>query len=210
MKKTIFTLMLFVSACSNISQVGVLGNINNSERNKACMDMTQFKVLQVVEDGHALAFECNDGGHCYNNTVVLLTPQKGIDYYDDMIVGLPNEKCAIQDGVYRYETKNESIKTVPVIRYDYEYAPKDDAEKDKRFNETMNDLRDGCKAYMAQDKKTNNEKSMKKCDCFIDSFITTYQEITTKAYTDNEKNNVIKNMLKNAEKKCGTIPDYLK
>ena len=107
MKKTIFTLMLFVSACSNISQVGVLGNVNNSERNKACMDMTQFKVLQVVEDGHALAFECNDGDYCYNNTVVLLTPQNGIDYYDDMIVGLPDEKCAIQDGVYRYETKNK-------------------------------------------------------------------------------------------------------
>lgn len=88
--------MLFVSACSNISQVGILGNVNNSERNKACMDMTQFKVLQVVEDGHALAFECNDGDYCYNNTVVLLTPQKGIDYYDDMIVGLTSYFCILK------------------------------------------------------------------------------------------------------------------
>ena len=210
MKKTIFTLMLFVSACSNISQVGVLGNVNNSERNKACMDMTQFKVLQVVEDGHALAFECNDGDYCYNNTVVLLTPQKGIDYYDDMIVGLPDEKCAIQDGVYRYETKNKSIKTVPVIRYDYEYAPKNDAEKDKRFHETMNDLRDGCKAYMAQDKKTNNEKSMKKCDCIIDGIVTEYNEINTKEVTDAEADKIINNMQSKIEKKCGKIPDYLK
>lgn len=210
MKKTIFTLMLFVSACSNISQVGILGNVNNSERNKACMDMTQFKVLQVVEDGHALAFECNDGDYCYNNTVVLLTPQKGIDYYDDMIVGLPDEKCAIQDGVYRYETKNKSIKTVPVIRYDYEYASKDDTEKDKRFHETMNDLRDGCKAYMAQDKKTNNEKSMKKCDCIIDGIVTEYNEINTKEVTDAEADKIINNMQSKIEKKCGKIPDYLK
>ena len=127
-----------------------------------------------------------------------------------MIVGLPDEKCAIQDGVYRYETKNKSIKTVPVIRYDYEYAPKDDAEKDKRFHETMNDLRDGCKAYMAQDKKTNNEKSMKKCDCIIDGIVTEYNEINTKKLTDAEVDKIINNMQSKIEKKCGKIPDYLK
>lgn len=102
MKKTIFTLMLFVSACSNISQVGILGNVNNSERNKACMDMTQFKVLQVVEDGHALAFECNDGDYCYNNTVVLLTPQKGnyISACDGKeVVSSIKTQCTKMDGV---------------------------------------------------------------------------------------------------------------
>lgn len=210
MKKIIFTLVLLISACTNIPQVDVLDNIEKSERNKACMDMVRFKVLQVFADGYALAYECNDGKFCYNNTIVLLTPQPGVYYYDDMLVNIPEEKCAIQDGVYRYETKNESIKTVPIIQYDYEYEAKNDEEREKRFFETMDNLRFGCKNSMTQDKKTNNSKSMKKCDCFIDSFITTYKEMNTKNPSDKEKDKVIENMLKNAEKKCGSIPDYLK
>ena len=42
MKKIIFTLVLLISACTNIPQVDVLDNIEKSERNKACMDMVRF------------------------------------------------------------------------------------------------------------------------------------------------------------------------
>ena len=54
-EKNNFYFSLLISACTNIPQVDVLDNIEKSERNKACMDMVRFKVLQVFEDGYVLA-----------------------------------------------------------------------------------------------------------------------------------------------------------
>ncbi len=105
-------------------------DIPEKQKNKKCMDMEHFKIIQVFQDNSALAKKCDSISDKYCSfPVVLLTPQQGVDYYDDMYVGLPDNKCAVQDGVYRYETRQEIIKTVPRIKWDYKYPVK---KKNKR------------------------------------------------------------------------------
>lgn len=92
------------------------GESNFVKRNEKCMPMNRFKVFQVLGYNYALANECrpSDENYCFG-AVVLLTPQKGVDYYDDMFVNLPKDKCAVQYGVYVYETKAQTEKTVSRI-----------------------------------------------------------------------------------------------
>lgn len=44
-------------------------------------------------------------------------------------------KCAIQDGVYTYQPKKNGSKTVPRIRWEYEYSPKGEEDSMKKFYE---------------------------------------------------------------------------
>ena len=103
MKKIL--LLLFVSSlfsCTTITKDG-----------KECFNTQSFEVLQGLEGG-ALAYECpwydND---CDSNPLVHLTSPKDIDYYDEQKITSTSTTCWIQDGVYRYTTKNERKKTVP-------------------------------------------------------------------------------------------------
>lgn len=79
-------------------------------------------------------------GICFE-PIVLPSPQRGIDYYDDMYVSLPDNKCAVQDGTYKYETKNETIKTVPRIRWEYKYKPKNKDKALVQLEEYLEDLK---------------------------------------------------------------------
>lgn len=71
---------------------------------------TSFKVFQTL-DGGALASE--KGGYSansyYGNTVLLL----GDMFYDGQIVKM---RAPMQVGVYRYESKGNGMKTVPVVQ----------------------------------------------------------------------------------------------
>lgn len=100
---------------------------NNTEeqRNK---DMTMFnepgdiieensvQVFQVLSKDAALVTgEVDPAYDLYGDKVYLLTNDEGKYYYDDQIVKLPEGKVFKQIGIYRYPTKNEMIKTVPII-----------------------------------------------------------------------------------------------
>lgn len=123
MKKTIFfiLLVLLLCCCAELTPTANLTTVPKLERNPDCMSMHRFKVFQTFEDKYALAYECkNDDGVLKDSclgAVVLLTPMSGIDFYDDMLVTIPEKKCAVQNGVYRYETRDNFIKTVPRIEY---------------------------------------------------------------------------------------------
>lgn len=71
----------------------------------------QFEILQVLPNGTALAYMGSFG-----DTVVLLLPDETHSYYDDQVIKIPTNKCVRQIGTYRYPTKNETIKTVPIVR----------------------------------------------------------------------------------------------
>ncbi|MBD5398616.1 hypothetical protein HDR60_03870 [bacterium] len=61
-----------------------------------------------------MAYECpwyEDS--CYTRPVVHLTSPKNVDYYDEQEITSTSTTCWIQDGVYRYKTKQEITKTVP-------------------------------------------------------------------------------------------------
>ena len=84
-----------------------------------CLSTNQFEVMQVVGDNCALAFEQEyDNYFGYTNTfvLVLLTNDNGECYYDKQIVKVPKGKCMRQIGVYKYQTKSEIWKTVPIVK----------------------------------------------------------------------------------------------
>lgn len=66
-------------------------------------------VIQVVENGHALALTDDI-------TIVLCLAKKGRSYYDGQIIEIPKGKCAKQIGIYKYTSQFFDIeKTVPVV-----------------------------------------------------------------------------------------------
>ena len=69
-----------------------------------------FWVMQVFPDGDALAMIMPSVG-----TIVLLLADETTSYYDGQNIDVPDGKRAVQIGTYRYVTKSELVKTVPVV-----------------------------------------------------------------------------------------------
>lgn len=211
MKKVILAASLMLFGCTQISSTNVLPSMEPvTEQNPNCMDMKRFQVFQVFEDNYALANVCTadwDSSYC-NGAVVLLTPQRNIEYYDEMYVSSPENKCAVQDGVYKYETKNKTHKTVPVIRFDYEFSSSSEDEDLERFHDKMEDVRYECKLSVINNKKQDTKVNINKCDCVVD-FITD-EFLALKDKTDADKEKFEKELSKRLEKKCGKIPDFMK
>lgn len=98
-----------------------LGNANGtpSENNAVLFEKPQqeinvksFEVMQVLPDGSALAMiedKSNFG------MVVLFLANKGTAYYDDQKINVPSGKRVMQIGTYKYMTRNEMEKTVPIV-----------------------------------------------------------------------------------------------
>ncbi len=206
MKKFILATVFMLLSCSQISTIDVLPNEGlTREHNPDCMDMRRFKVFQVFEDDYALAHVCTasfDEDFCIG-AVVLLTPQRNIEYYDDMYVTTPNEKCAVQDGVYKYETKNKTHKTVPIIRFDYEFSSSSEEEDLERLHDKMEEVRYECKLSVINNKKQNTKANINKCDCIVD-FITD-EFLALKDKMDFDKEKFEKEISKKIEKKCGIL-----
>lgn len=201
--------MLFILlGCSQIPSIDV--SLESRKNNENCMDMKRFQVFQVFDDSYALASACTadwDSSYC-NGAVVLLAPQRNIEYYDDMYVSAPDNKCAVQDGVYKYETKNKTNKTVPVIRFEYEFSSLSDEENLERFCNKMEDVRYECKLSVVNNKKQNTKANINKCDCVVDFITNEFMVIKDKLDVDKEKFEV--EFSKRLEKKCGKIPDFMK
>lgn len=201
-------MLFFLLGCSQIPSIDILPE--SRERNENCMDMKRFKVFQVFEDSYALANACTatyDENFCIG-AVVLLAPQRNIEYYDDMYVSAPDNKCAIQDGVYKYRTKNKTDKTVPVIRFEYEFSSLSDEEDLERFHNKLEDVRYECKLSVVNNKKQNTKANINKCDCVVDFITNEFMSIEDKSDVDKEK--FEKEFSKRLEKKCGKIPDFMK
>ena len=84
------------------------------------MALKSFKVFQVLPNGPALAYSSNKANvqysFEYSDPIVFLLPDNSSSYYDDQIIKVPVGKKARQVGTYRYETKNEFVKTVPIVQ----------------------------------------------------------------------------------------------
>ena len=84
-----------------------------------CISKKDFKVFQVIGEGYALAeerLEFSSGITLPGNLLVLVTNDNGELYYDDQIIEVPKGKCMRQIGVYEYQTRMETIKTVPIVQ----------------------------------------------------------------------------------------------
>lgn len=83
------------------------------EKPGKCISTKDFEVMQVVGEGYALAREKKGyvGG-----ILVLVTNENGELYYDNQVIKVPEGKCMRQIGVYEYQTRMETIKTVPIVQ----------------------------------------------------------------------------------------------
>ena len=72
------------------------------------------KVFQVLAEDAALAHGKNEYGDYYG-TIYLIVNNEGKYYYDDEMVKVPTGKVFRQIGVYQYPTRQDIVKTVPVI-----------------------------------------------------------------------------------------------
>lgn len=73
-----------------------------------------IKVFQVLAKDAALAHGKNEYGDYYG-MIYLLVNKEGKYYYDDEMVKVPKGKVLRQIGVYQYPTRQDIVKTVPVI-----------------------------------------------------------------------------------------------
>lgn len=108
--------------------LGIFANMRNGATNKIsddivmfdqprpALDAKEFKVFQVLPDGSALAGADFTMDNDYGGTVVLFLNDNKEAYYDDQRITVPEGKILKQIGTFKYETKQEIVKTVPVVR----------------------------------------------------------------------------------------------
>ena len=85
------------------------------------MELKSFRVFQVLSDGSALAESSKkikvDYRSDYSNPIVYFLPEEGVAYYDDQEIRIPTNKVARQIGIYKYTTKGNTLKTVPIVSF---------------------------------------------------------------------------------------------
>ena len=110
-----------------ILAMGANTNANNNgvtlfDKPGECLNAKAFEVMQVVDNNHALAHEVewNDVLERYVQTglglLVLVTNDNGEYYYDNQIIEVPQGMCMRQVGIYRYQTRMDMEKTVPIVK----------------------------------------------------------------------------------------------
>ncbi|MBQ8677031.1 MAG: hypothetical protein IJ529_01015 [Alphaproteobacteria bacterium] len=80
------------------------------EKKGDCITSNNLEIFQNLANGIALAHPVNN-----YDTLVLLIDESGKLFYDGEKVKNPAKKCAKQIGTYQYETKAETMKTVPAV-----------------------------------------------------------------------------------------------
>jgi hypothetical protein len=75
---------------------------------------SRYEVFQVV-DGGALAIEISDEIWMPTELADLFLDESGNGFYDNQVITVPKGQCLRQLGLYRYITKDNIPKTVPVV-----------------------------------------------------------------------------------------------
>mgnify|MGYP000697215852 FL=1 len=105
-----FVILLFVAKSNSDNPSN--DNMIIFEQPQQKIDAKSFEVMQVLPDGNALAtVESNESF----GMIVMLLANKNATYYDNQKIEVPTGKCARQIGTYRYMTRNNIEKTVPII-----------------------------------------------------------------------------------------------
>lgn len=108
-----------------ILAMGANTNANNNgitlfDQPGECLNAKAFEVMQVVDNNHALAHEVEWDelleDYMQTGLLVLVTNDNGEYYYDDQIIEVPQGMCMRQVGIYRYQTRMDMEKTVPIVK----------------------------------------------------------------------------------------------
>lgn len=111
----IFTFTIAYIIKSNVSNNGM----TLFEHPEKLVSINNFMIIQVIDNNHALAQEViwdPMKGYIPTNLVVLITNDAGEYYYDNQIIYTYNNKCMRQIGIYKYQTKANIEKTVPIVK----------------------------------------------------------------------------------------------
>ena len=73
---------------------------------------SEFKVIQVMRDGSALALSTSLGS---TGVVVVFPASDNEEYYDSQEIEIEDDACVRQVGTYRYTAQNGMEKTVPIV-----------------------------------------------------------------------------------------------
>ena len=87
------------------------------EKSGECITTNNLEVFQALGDGYALAheLEMKPYGETITSLVVLVHITEGKEFYDEQKIAIPAGKCARQVGIYKYTTKQNIVKTVPIV-----------------------------------------------------------------------------------------------
>ena len=77
------------------------------------VDVRELVVFQVLPNGNALARPTDIENI---SLVVLLLSEDNVAYYDKMKIKLNRGESFMQVGIFKYNTKNDFEKTVPVVK----------------------------------------------------------------------------------------------
>lgn len=186
MKKLfILPVIVLLSACGMFQTEPDNTNGWKAERNTDCSDVRAIRVFQTLSSWSALARICENGSTSYCYGTVVLLEKDGEDLWDDKIVKPGQDKCFVYDGTYKYETKGNDTKTVPVLKTRYKYSPKSIEEFRERALESATQEYLTC-AGLLDDAKNEKIRSDWRgyCLCRYGSVDTIFNEIS--ASTDME------------------------
>jgi hypothetical protein len=82
-----------------------------------CAD--RYLVLQALQSEGALAHYCSvdepSNGYC--SGLLVFIPETDTEYYDGQLIEVPTGKRVVHDGVYRYISRDNRSRTVPIVKF---------------------------------------------------------------------------------------------
>ena len=223
MKKWIFILPVIFMGCAMTSSNTkpqdqarcTLMGCATQERNEQCADFEEVKVFQTFNDGQgALAFVCER--QSYDDSclgmIVAVRKEPGKDLWDDKRIKATKEKCFAYDGVYKYTSKGGMDKTIPIVQLEYAYPPASEKELLGRMENARTNMYYECLNSANAEFKNEEDKNIKKCECFADL---TIKKFADTASSDNGMQEIkteqfAKNLIAEIENKCGKLPKSMK
>ena len=90
--------------------------ISMFEKRGQAMTEGSFKIFQTLDDKHALASGVSYEEYgWYMGITVMIIGNENDHFYDDQIIKKTSGKKFYQVGTYKYQTKSEDFKTVPIV-----------------------------------------------------------------------------------------------
>ena len=107
--------LLITTTVINMRQVSTpasKGDVVMFEKPQQEINVHSFEIMQVLPDGSALA-TVEDISNI--GMIVLFLADKEISYYDNQKIDVPSDKRVMQVGTYKYISRSEMEKTVPIV-----------------------------------------------------------------------------------------------
>lgn len=107
---------ILVNINSSTTDTDADNGITMLEHDGDCVSSNSFEVMEVLENGNALAVEkvpFYSDDVFSNGIIVLFLADENKSFYDEQKIKVPKGECAVQIGIYKYY--DGTNKTVPIV-----------------------------------------------------------------------------------------------